>query len=129
MSMLNHHFLWFLFCFGFAQILAKMRLFVSSCREGLRLSFLLALGLLLLPEEPKRQDGLPLSPQLALEGGVVVDLGPLWPQAARRLVPRRGLAPVWKEAASSPHADRGLGSRGGRTAVFSLLRGERGVSC
>ncbi len=42
--MLNHHFIWFLFCFGFAQILAKMRLFVSSCREGLRLSFLLVLG-------------------------------------------------------------------------------------
>lgn len=52
-SMLNHHFIWFLFCFGFAQILAKMRLFVSSCREGLRLSFLLVFGIAFAPKGTK----------------------------------------------------------------------------
>lgn len=57
----------------------------------------------MLPEEPKRRDGLPLSPQLAL--GVAVDLGPLWPHAARRLVPPEAWLQVWRGAASSQHAE------------------------
>nr|KAF6285922.1 hypothetical protein mMyoMyo1_009481 [Myotis myotis] len=112
MSMLNHHFLWFLFCFGFAQILAKMRLFVSSCREGLRLSFLLVLGLLLLPEEPKRQDGLPLSPQLSLGGGCG-PWSPLAPSCPQACPPQRPGSGSGREAASSQHTQiAGLGSRG-----------------
>lgn len=119
--MLNHHFLWFLFCFGFAQILAKMRLFVSSCREGLWLSFLLVLGLLLLPGEPKRRGGLSLSPQLS--PGVAVGLSPLQPQAAHRLVPAEALAPGLEGEAASSQQTRipGPGSREGR--LDSLLWG------
>lgn len=125
--MLNHHFLWFLFCFGFAQILAKRRLFVSSCRVGLWLSFLLVLGLLLLPGEPKRRGGLSLSPPLSL--GVAVGLSPPQPQAGHRLVPAEALAPGLEgEAASSQQTQiAGSGSREGR--LDSLLWGECGVSC
>ncbi|KAF6288455.1 hypothetical protein mRhiFer1_009169 [Rhinolophus ferrumequinum] len=126
-SLLNHHFLWFLFCFGFAQILAKMRLFVSSCREGLWLSFLLVLGLLLLPGEPKRRGGLPLSPQLSL--GVAVGLSPLQPQAAHRLVPAEALAPglEGRQPPASRHRSLGLGT--GKEGLILFFWGERGVSC
>ena len=125
--MLNHHFLWFLFCFGLAQILAKMRLFVSSCREGLRLSFLLVLGLLLLPGEPKRGDGLPLSSQLSL--GVAVGLGFLPPQAALRLVPRRGPGSGSGREAPPASTLRSLGLGAGKVAWFSSFGENIRVSC
>lgn len=46
-------------------------------------------------------------------------LVPSGPKLPAGLSPAEAWLRVWKEAASSPHADRGLGSRGGRTAVFS----------
>lgn len=121
--MLNHHFIWFLFCFGFAQKLAKMRLFVSSCREGLRLSFLLVLGLFLLPGEPKRRGGLPLPPQLSL--GVAVGLGPLVPGCPQPGLPRGPGSGSGREVASaSVHSPiRSLGLGEGRAALV-LFFGE-----
>lgn len=125
--MLNHHFLRFLFCFGFAQILAKMRLFVSSCREGLRLSFLFGFGIALAPGEPKRRGGLPLSPQLSL--GVAVGLSPLQPQAAHWLVPAEALPPGLEGRRPPVSTHRSLGLGAGKDGLFLFFWGEHSVSC
>lgn len=127
--MLNHHFIWFLFCFGFAQKLAKMRLFVSRCREGLRLSFLLVLGLFLLPGEPKRRGGLPFPPQLSL--GVAVGLGPLRPGLPTAWSPQRPWLRVWKGGGLSQRSltDSIAGPGSGEGGFGSLLWGGHRVSC
>lgn len=120
-SMLNHHFIWFLFCFGFAQKLARMRLFVSSCREGLRLSFLLVLGLFCSQGNQRGEVGFPFplsSPWGWLWASVPSGLGCPQPGPPRGPGSRSG-----REATSaSVHSPmRSLGLGAGRAALVPFF--------
>lgn len=86
-------------------------------------------GIVLLPGEPKRRGGLPLSPQLSL--GVAVGLGPLRPGLPTAWSPKRPWLPVWEggdlSQRSLTDAIAGPGSREG--GFGSLLWGGHRVSC